>query len=284
MRVRDVSVEVHASDGVRVTVRVTSPPGQSSLKFGQGNAKLSPAVTTFSLPAGWACPFARDCRSRADPATGRVTDGKRVRYRCYAASMEARRPSVRRARWHNLRTLKACGSTSGMTRLILDSLSPFARLVRVHDSGDFYSQAYFDAWLEVARERPETIVYAYTKAVPFWGARVDEVGNGHTPGRVPNLVLTASRGGSHDDTIDRLGLRSARVLFSPGEAADLGLSVDHDDSHAMGHGPDFGLLLHGSQPAGTDAARAMSDLRAAGFGGYGRSTRLPLALVGPAGV
>ena len=51
--------------------------------------------------------------------------------------MEARRPSVRRARWHNLRLLKACRSRDEMAHLILDSLSPFARLVRVHDSGDF---------------------------------------------------------------------------------------------------------------------------------------------------
>ena len=40
-----------------------------------------------------------------------------------------------------------------------------------------------------------------------------------------------------------------------------GLDVDHDDSHAMRYGPDFALLLHGVQPAGSDAGRAA---RAAG--------------------
>lgn len=84
------------------------------LKFGQGNAKLSPAITTFSLVAGHSCPFARDCLSRADRSSGYIRDGRHVRYRCYAATMEARRPSIRRARWHNFTLLKACRSAEEM--------------------------------------------------------------------------------------------------------------------------------------------------------------------------
>jgi hypothetical protein len=162
-----------------------------------------------------------------------------------------------------------------MTRLILDSLTPFARLVRVHDSGDFFSQTYFDAWVEAARERPGTTCYAYTKAVPFWLARLDEVGDGHTPGPLPNLVLTASYGGAADHLIVGYGLRSARVVFSAHQAEALGLPIDHDDRHAMVHGRDFGLLLHGSQPAGSEAAAAVRTLREAGFSGYGRTRQVP---------
>jgi hypothetical protein len=252
---------------------------RTPLKFGQGNGKLPASVTTFSLPAGHSCPFAAACQSRASRRTGQIRDGRDVQFRCYAASMEARRPSVRRARWHNLRALRRCRSTEEMTALILDSLSPFARLARVHDSGDYYSQDYFDAWLAVARARPRTTLYAYTKSLPSWLARLDQVGDGRTPGPVPNLVLTASRGGTHDDLIDGFGLRSARVVYSDAEAAELGLDVDHDDSHAMAHGPDFALLLHGTQPTGTPAARAVAALRRGGFYGYGPSTRLPLRLV-----
>lgn len=253
-----------------------TPPGP--LKFGQGNAKLPATVTTFGLPAGHSCPFALACQSRAGRRTGRVRDGRATAFRCYAASTEARRPSVRRARWHNLRALRACRSAAEMARLVLDSLTPFARLVRVHDSGDFFSQDYFDAWLAVARERPRTVFYAYTKALPSWLARLDRVGDGRTPGPLPNFVLTASAGGTHDDLIERHGLRSARVMFSADEAAHLGLEVDHDDSHAMAPGPDFALLLHGTQPPGSPAAQAVAALRAAGFYGYGPSARLPLRL------
>jgi hypothetical protein len=249
------------------------------LKFGQGNGKLPAWVTTFGLPAGHACPFAAACRSRASRQTGHIRDGPDTAFRCYAASTEARLPGVRRSRWHNFHALRACRSTEEMARLILDGLSPLAPVVRVHDSGDFFSQEYFDAWLTVAAERPRTTFYAYTKALPSWLARLDQVGDGHTPGPLPNLVLTASFGGTHDDLIARHGLRSARVVFAEPEAAALGLEVDHDDSHAMAHGPDFALLLHGTQPPGTPAAQAVAALRRAGFYGYGPSTRTPLRLI-----
>src|SRR5690242_16179439 len=122
-------------------------PVRAPLRFGRGNAKLDDAIFTFSLPAGHACPFAEGCLAKARRDNGLLRDGPRTEFRCYAASMEARRPSVRRSRWFNFEALRACRSRDEMTRLILDSLSPFAGFVRVHDSGDFFSQAYFDAWL-----------------------------------------------------------------------------------------------------------------------------------------
>jgi hypothetical protein len=262
--------------------------GRQPLKFGRGNGKLPSGVLTFSLPAGHFCPHARRCLSRADPVTGRLADGPDAQFRCYAASGEAWAPSVRAARWHNARLLRACRSRAEAVRLILDSLSPFAELVRVHDSGDFWSQAYFDSWLEVARARPGTTFYAYTKALPFWARRLALAGTGHAPGAVRNFVLTASRGGTHDRLIERHGLRSARVVLSEPEAAGLGLEVDHDDCHAMRHGADFALLIHGPQPRGTPAAAAVAALRARGEYGHGagadaarvRSGRLPLRVIG----
>jgi hypothetical protein len=85
--------------------------------------------------------------------------------------------------------------------------------------------------------------------------------------------------------IDRHNLRSAVVVFSEAEAKERKLAIDHDDSHAMNHGPDFALLIHGSQPAGSAAAKAIASLRAQGEFGYGeradaireaRRTTLPL--------
>jgi Gene product 88 len=165
------------------------------LHFGRGNAKLGSAIFTFSLPAGHSCPYAKECHSRADRDTGHITDSPNVIYRCYAASMEARRPSVRDSRWRNYELLKRARTKEAMTRLILASLSPFAGVVRVHDSGDFFSAAYMDAWLAVARERPRTLFYAYTKALPFWARRLHDVGDGHESGEVANFVMTASCGG-----------------------------------------------------------------------------------------
>jgi hypothetical protein len=277
--------QVKTFEKVRV-IKTVKRVGRRPLKFGQGNSKLDDAIFTFSLPAGHCCPFAHECKSKADRHTGRITDGPHTTFRCFSASNEVRK-SVREARWHNAELLRSL-SKDDMVRLILDSLSPFAGYVRLHVSGDFFSLDYFDAWLEVARQRPRTLFYAYTKSLPFWVRRLDAVGTGHAPGTVPNFVLTASYGGTHDHLIEQHGLRYAKVVFSEQQAADLGLELDHDDSHAMRFGPSFALLLHGSQPSGTAAAKAVAALRAVGEFGYGERAdeirrergRLPLAMVG----
>jgi hypothetical protein len=165
------------------------------LKFGQGNAKLPGWVTTFSLPAGHSCPFAKDCRSSADRETGRITDGPDTEFRCYKASEEARHRASRENGWYNFDLLRVCKSTAEMVDLILASLPPGTPFVRIHTGGDFFSQFYFDSWLAAARQRPETTFYFYTKSLRYWVARLEEVGNGHTPGTVPNFVPTASWGG-----------------------------------------------------------------------------------------
>src|SRR4051794_2989983 len=75
-----VNVSVESRAKVKVTVRVEPEQGRRPLKFGQGNPKLSQAITTFSLPAGWTCPAAKDCVSKSDRKTGHIKDGKRVRF------------------------------------------------------------------------------------------------------------------------------------------------------------------------------------------------------------
>jgi hypothetical protein len=249
------------------------------LKFGRGNAKLAPWVTTFSLPAGFACPFASSCRSFADPDTGRISDGPDLKVRCYKASEEARYESSRRNSWHNFRLLRKCQTSDEMAQLILDSLLPGAPVVRIHTGGDMFSLAYLQAWLTVAKERPRTLFYFYSKSLRFWVKHLDEIGDGHTPGLVENLVPTASWGGRDDDLILEYGLRSALIVFSEEEAAELGLSLDFDDSFAMSHGDDFALLIHGTQPRGTVAARAVATLRAQGIFGHGEKARLRLTTI-----
>lgn len=57
-------------------------------------------------------------------------------------------------------------------------------------------------------------------------------------------------------------------MFSQAEADELGLEIDHDDSHAALPGPSFALLIHGIQPKGSEAGKAVRALR--GRGSYSR--------------
>ena len=53
-------------------------------------------------------------------------------------------------------------------------------------------------------------------------------------------------------------VKSAKVFFSTEEAELLGLDVDHTDDLAISGSDDFALVIHGSQPAGSDASKALS--------------------------
>lgn len=227
------------------------------LKFGRGNAKLGKEIFTFSLPSGFTCPNALECLSKANRTTGKIQDGKHTQFRCFSASQEAIFPNVRQQRWDNFESLKGLTSDQ-MTSLIFLSIPAKATKIRIHVGGDFFSQAYFDAWVNVANRMSKIIFYAYTKSLPYWTARL---------GSIPsNLILTASRGGRKDSLIDQYGLREARVVFSVEEAESLGLEIDHNDSHAYNNGPSFALLIHGTQPKGSKAGKAKQALN--GVGSY----------------
>ncbi len=235
---------------------------EKTLRFTVGNAKLDKSVVIFSLPAGHTCPFAHQCRSSADRETGKIKDGPATQFRCYAANTEALFKNVRVGRWNNFEAVKEAGSTLQIAALIDKSIprrNGKTKLVRLHQSGDFFNQAYFDAWLLVTRHNPDLIFYGYTKALSFWVKRLHEI--------PANLKLVASRGGSQDSLIQTFGLRSCKVVFSEDEAKKLNLPIDHDDTHVWKHDGDFALLLHGTQPMGSEAGKAWYKLHKAG-GGY----------------
>lgn len=226
------------------------------LKFQFGNAKLIKRIAIFSLPAGHTCPFARECSSRTDRITGKIIDGEHCRFRCSAAG-EERYPAVRALRWHNLEFLRELKSVEKMASRIASDL-PATDLVRLHPSGDFYTEAYFLAWLNVALNFPNKLFYAYTKALPLWLKYRRDI--------PANFKLVASYGGTHDHLIAEHELRYSKVVFSEEEADELGLAIDKTDSMAYGTNVSFALLLHGHQPAGTPAAKAWYKLMRAGKG------------------
>lgn len=252
------------------------------LKFSKANAKIHALsqvetlkpflankrkVYSLDILSGWSCPFAQDCLSKVVVTDGKrkVVDGPQTQFRCFSASQEGLFTNVYNSRKANFEKLRDCkGNVGDMAWLIHSSLPKDTGIVRIHVAGDFFSPAYFEAWAIVASQNPSILFYAYTKSIPYWVRLQAEWG-----GLPSNFVLTASRGGRCDNLIDEHGLRCVEVVLS--EAAAGSLPIDHDDSHAAR--PDmrdenFALLIHGTQPAGSEAAKAVKALK--GVGSYSR--------------
>jgi len=248
------------------------------LKFSTGNGKLKNRLI-FSLPAGYSCPHAGVCKTFADRTSGAITDLPQYTgvttehdFRCFAAMAEVR-PNVREARWHNwdlLReTIHSNGNQAMLVRDLIDLsllMQPPKELIRIHESGDFWTENYMRAWIMVAQSRPQQKFYAYTKSLGMWLALHDSIPS--------NFYLTASQGGTLDYLIPKhpnVFKRVAHVVYTEEQAAELGLEIDHDDSHCLGDKP-FALLVHGSQRAGSDASKAIAQRKKeGGFVGYGKS-------------
>jgi len=179
-------------------------------------------VYEFNLPAGHSCPYARDCKIKVDRITGKF-ERTGTKFRCYASSAE-RFPSVRKARWANFDAM-----LKGEDIIVPSG----ATHVRIHGSGDFFSQVYFDKWLEVCRQNPSVKFWAFTKSIQFWVDRLGKIPN--------NLTLQASKGSLQEDLIEKYGLKYAEV-FTDIQDVPKGMPIDVDDSHAMQGTASFALL------------------------------------------
>lgn len=236
---------------------------------GKGNAKLEKLkgiVYTFSLPSGWTCPSAKDCHSKAVLKDGKYTiqDGKETQFRCFSATQEVVYKAVREQRQYNFDLLRQHKRAVDMMDLISRSLPTNATIIRIHVGGDFFNKEYMRAWIAVAMMAKHITFYAYTKSVNYWVELKAELGNKWPS----NLKLNASKGGKHDDLIEKHKLKYAEVVYSEKEAKDKGLEIDHDDTHAFLQDKPFALLLHGVQPKGSLASEALKKLK--GKGSYGR--------------
>jgi hypothetical protein len=111
-----------------------------------GNMKLPKTTAIFNLPPGMTCPGSTDFCKKI----------------CYAAKASRIYPS---ARAHRSEAMEATKDLNNFKTAILKELSENRKVatVRIHESGDFYSQTYFDAWCEIAKGRPDLNFYAYTK-------------------------------------------------------------------------------------------------------------------------
>lgn len=203
-------------------------------------------IYSFDLPAGHTCPSADICLSKE--VNGRIVDGPNTTVRCYAASEEVIFTNVRKLRNHNLDLIKESILRKNLVEKILDSLPANSGIIRIHSSGDFFVKSYFEAWLEVARLKPDVLFYGYTKNAIKW--LIDLKTQNLIP---PNFRFTFSIGGKQDSLIGPNDT-VAKIVYSSYEARKAKLPVDHNDAHAA-LGRSAALIIHGIQPAGSKGAK-----------------------------
>ena len=229
------------------------------LRFTFGNDKLPTTTASFSILSGHTCPGAKLCKAMVGPGGKGLILGKDAEFLCMSASAERRMPNVYKSRLRNFERLKA--NMHQLDEFILRSVNNQLKRstthLRWHVAGDFFSPAYVQAVISTARQTPDLIHYWYTKSLKLF-MEVD---------LPPNVKLTASYGGHYDCLIDEGHFpRNSRVVYSPEEAESLGLPIDRDDTHAYeGAAHSFCHLIHGNQPAGSKAMRAVTELRRRGI-------------------
>ena len=110
----------------------------------KGNTKLTNVIGIISLPRYYTCPGKTELCQRY----------------CYAEPPERFRPAVVFSRNKNL----AWTLRPDFVKVAAEMIKNFGLAwFRIHESGDFYNQKYFDKWAEIARLNPKTQLLAYTK-------------------------------------------------------------------------------------------------------------------------
>ncbi len=189
------------------------------------NAKMkrsSKRVFNFGIPA-----FRSQTGFKTCPMAGACVSG------CYAKQGFYVMPQVKAAQETRL-VVTQSPVFGALMALEIAKVKP--EVVRVHDSGDFYSKAYAEKWIDIALAHPAVGFYAYTKMVEMtkelkWPK---------------NFTLIYSYGGLEDKKIGGND-RNSRV-FESLKALKAAKYVDssHDDMVALGKSKKIGLIYHGS--------------------------------------
>ena len=199
---------------------------------------FDPKAWSWSIPSGTTCPGAEQCLAKVDRHSGKMTNGVKQKFKCYAAVSE-RYPSVRKRYWTNFDAVRG-KKADEVEAVLADCFPKNAKRVRVHTAGDFYSEQYFLGWMQFAASNPEVQFWAFTKSIPIWVNNREAVPS--------NMEIQASYGGKWDDMIKTNKLKYAKVVWSVDEAKLLGLEIDTDDKMAAFPGPSFALLENFTKP------------------------------------
>lgn len=172
-------------------------------------------VFNFGIPAQDTCLWAGDCKKY-----------------CYASKGAYIWSNVKPAFERRLDATKQ----DNFSQVMIDEIiRRKADVIRIHDSGDFYSREYLHKWFKVMESLPQVKFYAYSKSLPLLQGE-----------RLPaNFTLIKSQGGKRDDLIDSSVDRHARIFKTEAELIAEGYAnASENDLIAIGNNPKIGLLAH----------------------------------------
>lgn len=185
--------------------------------------KYGRKLLTFGLPA-----FKSRTGLITCPGAGKCFHG------CYAQQGWYRSCKVRDIQEGRLRATR---NKNFLWRMVAEIQARKPKFVRIHDSGDFYSEWYLMEWIRIAQNCSQTFFFTYSKAVP-WVKLF---------GLPTNMKIVLSEGGIYDSWIKPRTDLMARVFDTRKQIRASGFSDGSNDDLALilkGH-RNIGLIYHG---------------------------------------
>ncbi len=184
------------------------------------NAKLkAEKIASFGLVAGITCPGADKCNSN--------------RF-CYAQNGRYIMSQAMNTRVENYLASKQSHFITSMT-VLLKSLPKNWVTIRLHDSGDFYSQEYLEKWQQIISQNQDKFFYAYTKSLNLNLEKLISL---------KNALIIQSEGGKFDYKIN-YELPHAKIFRSEEELLEAGyVDASKSDLRAI-KSIKIGLIIHG---------------------------------------
>lgn len=196
-----------------------------NLKWSTGNAKVSKLdAVSFGIPAYESADGFKTC-----PKAGACAAV------CYARQGMYIMPNAKASREFNLKVIR--DNVHEFIRMADADLTDIKQsIIRIHDSGDFFSQTYLDAWIFLARKHQKKTFYAYTKSLHL-----------DFTGLPNNFKLVQSAGGKLDGSIDASKPHS-RIFSSDADRRAAGYgNGSNTDTLAIRGATKIGLVYHGTR-------------------------------------
>ena len=196
-----------------------------NLRWSFSNSKLAKLDTvSFNIPAFRSADGFKTCPKAGLCATV-----------CYARQGRYMMPNVQAPREFNLEIARG-NQNVFQAAAIADLRKIKNNLVRVHDSGDFFSQAYMNSWFYIASQFPEKKFYAYTKSLHLDRSKQPK-----------NFQIVQSVGGLMDHKINPKQSHS-RIFASDADRKKAGyVDGNVNDQPAIDGITRIGLVFHGTK-------------------------------------